>query len=63
MPKGKGYGKNSNANMGRSDTDSGSMGSNKGATSGLKVTPPGSGLRSDTKKQPSTTNRYPNGLA
>lgn len=50
-------------NSGKSDTDSGSMGSNKGATTGLKVTPPGSGIRSDTKKSPTTTNRYPNGMA
>lgn len=57
MPNsGKGGGKHS-------DTDSGSMGSNHGATSGLKVTPPGSGIRADTKKSPTTTNRYPNGLA
>ncbi len=43
-----------------SDTDSGSMGSNKGATGGLNKS---SEMRADVTKTPSTTNRYPNGLA
>jgi len=55
--------KYSSNNTGKSDTGSGKMGSNHGATTGLKVTPPGSGIRADTKKAPSTTNRYPEGMA
>ncbi len=43
-----------------SDTDSGSMGSNKGASTGLKKS---SEMRADVTKQPSNKNPYPNGLA
>ena len=43
-----------------SDTDSGSMGSNHGATTGLRQE---NKLRPDTLKSPSTDNRYPNGMA
>lgn len=43
-----------------SDTDSGSKGSNHGATGGLNKS---NEMRSDTTKTPSTTNRYPNGMA
>ena len=43
-----------------SDTDSGSMGSNMGKSTGLKIS---NEMRSDTTKTPTTTNRYPNGLA
>lgn len=59
------YGKNSrmpNSKGGtkHSDTDSGAMGSNKGATGGLKKS---NEMRADVTKKPTTTNRYPNGLA
>ncbi len=43
-----------------SDTDSGSMGSNKGATGGLSKK---SDMRADVVKTPNTKNMYPNGLA
>ena len=43
-----------------SDTDSGSMGSNKGASTGLKKSDE---MRADVTKQPSNKNPYPNGLA
>ena len=43
-----------------SDTDSGSMGSNKGASTGLKKS---TEMRGDVTKQPSNKNLYPNGLA
>ena len=43
-----------------SDTDSGSMGSNHGASTGLRKS---NEMRSDTTKAPSNKNRYPNGLA
>ena len=62
----KHYGSNSMPNSGkssganRSDTDSGSMGSNKGATGGLKKSDE---MRADVTKKPTTTNRYPHGLA
>ena len=60
------YGSNSMPNSGkasganRSDTDSGSMGSNKGATGGLNMS---SEMRADVTKKPTTTNRFPKGLA
>jgi len=53
--------KQSSNNSGKADAKAGDT--NKGASTGLKVTPPGSGLRSDTKSQPSNTNRFPNGLS
>lgn len=34
-----------------------------GNSSGLKITPPGSGIRSDTKAAPSSKHPYPNGLS
>ena len=43
-----------------SDTDSGAMGSNKGASTGLKKA---TDMRADVTKQPSNKNLYPNGLA
>ena len=43
-----------------SDTDSGKMGSNHGATGGLKKS---SEMRADVVKTPTTDNRYPDGLA
>lgn len=43
-----------------SDTDSGAMGSNKGATGGLRKE---DAQRADVMKKPTTTNRYPDGLA
>jgi hypothetical protein len=38
-------------------------GSNMGASTGLKVTAPGQGLRKDCCEQPTNRNPYPNGLA
>ena len=43
-----------------SDTDSGSMGSNHGATGGLKKS---NEMRADVVKKPSTKNPYPDGMA
>ena len=43
-----------------SDTDSGSKGSNKGATGGLTKS---NEMRSDVTKTPNTKNMYPDGLA
>lgn len=61
------YGSGANARMPNqskstkhSDTDSGSMGSNHGASTGLRQE---TGLRSDTLKQPSNKNPFPNGMA
>lgn len=53
MPNAKGSTKHS-------DTDSGSMGSNHGATGGLKKS---DSMRADVVAKPSTPNPYPNGLA
>ena len=52
-----------NSSKGRtrhSDTDSGSMGSNHGATGGLRRE---AGTNQGATKKPTTTNRFPNGLA
>lgn len=43
-----------------SDTDSGSMGSNHGSSTGLRQE---NKLRADTTKQPSNKNPYPDGMA
>lgn len=43
-----------------SDTDSGSMGSNKGATGGLVKSDE---MRSDVTSKPSSKNPYPDGMA
>ena len=51
---------NSSKSSSYSDTDSGAKGSNHGATGGLRQE---GGLRPDTLAKPSTTNRYPKGLA
>lgn len=52
---------NKGAGGGRhSDTDSGAGGANHGATGGLKKENP---QRADVTRTPSTTNRYPRGLA
>ena len=53
MPNAKGSGKHS-------DTDSGAMGSNHGNTTGLHQE---NKIRPDTLAKPSTTNRFPKGLA
>ena len=53
MPNAKGSTKHS-------DTDSGAMGSNHGATGGLKKSDE---MRADVVKTPTTKNRYPHGLA
>lgn len=50
----------SKSGKGYSDTDSGSMGSNKGASTGLKKE---SSQRADVTAKPGTKNPYPNGLA
>ena len=43
-----------------SDTDSGSMGSNHGSSTGLKKS---NEMRSDVTKAPDNRNPYPNGMA
>lgn len=52
--------KYSSNNSGKSDAGSGKKGSNHGATTGLRQE---NKLRPDTLKAPSTTNRFPNGMA
>ncbi len=46
--------------MNYSDTDSGSMGSNSGASTGLRKEDK---IRPDTLKAPSNKNPFPNGMA
>lgn len=53
--------KSSKGSMKGGDADSGSMGSNKGATGGLRSAPANGG--NGTMDKPSTKNPYPNGLA
>lgn len=52
--------KSAGGSMRGGDADSGSMGSNKGASTGLKKS---NDMRADMTKQPSNKNPYPNGLA
>ncbi len=58
--KGGKYGGGKENNSGSSDADSGAMGSNHGATGGLKMS---NEMRPDSKGPVSTDNPYPNGLA
>lgn len=58
----KGYGKGMKMpnEGGKNSSMKGGMGSNTGKSTGLKVS---NEMRSDTTKTPTTTNRYPNGMA